>query len=79
MNYPNAIDGWAQQSWCCDNCAIGSGHPLTELQTAGFSPAASISLQTESQKPKPKRAERNHLLPREVEAYREEVKKNIKA
>jgi hypothetical protein len=36
-------------------------------------------LQTESQRPKDRRAERNRLLPREVEAYREEVKTNIKA
>jgi len=79
MDYPNAIDGRAQQSWCCDNCAIGRGQPLAELHTAGFSPAASIGLQTESQRPKPTRAERNRLLPREVEAFREEVKKNIEA
>jgi hypothetical protein len=78
-DYPDANDGRAQQSWCCDNCAIASGKPLTELQTAGFSPAASISLQTESRKPKPRRVERNRLLPREVEAYRAEVLKNIKA
>jgi superfamily II DNA/RNA helicase len=78
-DYPDANDDRGQQSWCCDNCAIASGKPLTELQTAGFSPAASISLQTESQKPKPIRAERNRLLPREVEVCREEVQKNIKA
>jgi superfamily II DNA/RNA helicase len=77
-DYPDANDGPAQQSWCCDNCAIASGTPLTELQTAGFSPAESISLQTESKKPKPRRAARNRLLPREVEAYREPLQRNIK-
>jgi superfamily II DNA helicase RecQ len=53
MDYPDVMDDGDQQSWCCDNCAISrGGRPLEEIITAGFSPASSITLQAESQKPK---------------------------
>jgi superfamily II DNA/RNA helicase len=79
MDYPNVCDDEGQQSWCCDNCAINRNLPRTEIKTAGFSPASSITLQSGSQKPKAIRVRevRGPLRPPLPGIWADKVKENI--
>jgi hypothetical protein len=76
LGYDDDVDGFTQQSWCCDNCAFDKGD-YTGLSTAGFSPASSIRLQDSSNKPKPVQP-RVKLLPVQVAQCKEQLEKNIK-
>jgi len=76
LGYDDDVDGFSQQSWCCDNCAIDKGD-CTELATAGFSPASSIHVQDSSTKPKPVQP-RMKLLPLQVAQCKDQLEKNIK-
>lgn len=79
MDFPDVFEDHRQRSWCCDNCAIRreSNDDLSKIETAGFSPASSMSLQTTSQKPKPVLVPRHPLRPRSVEDCQDLLRRDI--